>query len=519
VPPLRTALGALRNKRYFDLMDRLASAALAAGQRDAQVRRQYAQGLIDGGKIGPAIALLHDLATDTSSSGATPSAKEHAEARGLLGRAFKQAYVNAANRPSLIDVSGATPAAADEYRCRAACYRDYLDRAIDYYRAVFDEDPERNLWHGINTVACVRRAQRDGFASSAYPDATAIAQQILGQLESIEPRTRVDVWDRATAIEACVALDRLPDALEWLALYTNDENADAFEFGSTLRQLIEVWQLTPGSDPGRQILPPLHAALLKREGGSVELSARPQSAFSVEQELGGLEAVYDGGRFLTLQWYKTGLQRCDAVGRIETAFEKGVGSGFLVRGEDIDATFAGRFLFMTNAHVVSDDPAVQQGRPAALAPHKARVRFEARQAAGAKTYAVKQLLWTSPPGNLDATLLELDETVTCDPPCPLALSLPVPDQDRVYVIGHPKGGGLSFSFDNNVVVAAKEPKLHYRAPTEPGSSGSPVFNDDWELVAIHHFGNAAVASAKGTVFANEGIWMSAIVKAIVQKLT
>ena len=30
--------------------------------------------------------------------------------------------------------------------------------------------------------------------------------------------------------------------------------------------------------------------------------------------------------------------------------------------------------------------------------------------------------------------------------------------------------------------------LYYRTDTEPGSSGSPCFNDPWELVALHHSG-------------------------------
>ena len=35
-------------------------------------------------------------------------------------------------------------------------------------------------------------------------------------------------------------------------------------------------------------------------------------------------------------------------------------------------------------------------------------------------------------------------------------------------------------------------RLRYRNNTEPGSSGSPVFNFDWQLVALHHAGAAGV---------------------------
>ena len=52
--------------------------------------------------------------------------------------------------------------------------------------------------------------------------------------------------------------------------------------------------------------------------------------------------------------------------------------------------------------------------------------------------------------------------------------------------------------------------MHYSADTEPGSSGSPVFNDQWEVVALHH---ASVRAPEHTEFGgvlNEGIRVSAI---------
>ncbi|HBL29593.1 MAG TPA: serine protease, partial [Acidobacteria bacterium] len=48
------------------------------------------------------------------------------------------------------------------------------------------------------------------------------------------------------------------------------------------------------------------------------------------------------------------------------------------------------------------------------------------------------------------------------------------DTAKVYVIGHPLGGGLSLSLTDNALLGTSERLLHYRAPTEGGSSGSPV---------------------------------------------
>jgi V8-like Glu-specific endopeptidase len=88
---------------------------------------------------------------------------------------------------------------------------------------------------------------------------------------------------------------------------------------------------------------------------------------------------------------------------------------------------------------------------------------------------------------------------------------------RLYVIGHPRGGGLMFSMQDNRLVdhgAPTDYRVHYRTPTEPGSSGSPVFNGSWELVALHHSGSATMKRihGAGTYEANEGIWIQAIRK-------
>jgi V8-like Glu-specific endopeptidase len=53
--------------------------------------------------------------------------------------------------------------------------------------------------------------------------------------------------------------------------------------------------------------------------------------------------------------------------------------------------------------------------------------------------------------------------------------------------------------------------LHYRLPTEGGSSGSPVSDDEWRLSGLHHgTGMPQLNQAGGTHAANEGITIDAI---------
>ena len=85
----------------------------------------------------------------------------------------------------------------------------------------------------------------------------------------------------------------------------------------------------------------------------------------------------------------------------------------------------------------------------------------------------------------------------------------------VYVIGHPAGGGIKFSIRGNDLLAydADMFKVHYTAPTEGGSSGSPVFNQAWQLMAVHHAGDSKMHrldDPSATYQANEGITIKGI---------
>ena len=81
-------------------------------------------------------------------------------------------------------------------------------------------------------------------------------------------------------------------------------------------------------------------------------------------------------------------------------------------------------------------------------------------------------------------------------------------------------GDLSFSLHDNEMLDNDDRVVHYRTPTDPGSSGSPVFNNQWNLIGLHHAGSREMrklGGKDGTYEANEGIWIVPIVKAIREK--
>ncbi|MFP5284469.1 MAG: serine protease [Thermoanaerobaculia bacterium] len=487
-------LGILRRKRHFELLQRVADAFLQSGQMSPPVRRQYAQALIERGPghWTAAVAVLQDLVAGTA---ADP--EENAEARGLLGRVYKQLYL--AGGP-------------------AARRRRILERSVAAYLDVYRSAPEVHLWHGINAVALLARGRRDGVTLDGAPDPAAIAQEILQTIEDLDQEGTIMYWELATAAEACVALGRTEKALWWILRYVDAPGADAFELASTLRQLTEVWRLDDVNDPGAKLLPLLRSQLLQREGGQVEVkpSELPASVERLDRQdtvEGGLEKVFGFEKSVALRWYRTGLDRCRAVGRVESRTGKGFGTGFLVRGGDLHPRFGDELLLLTNAHVLSNDPQVQSTF-GSRHTEAALVTFEVL----GTEHEVAEQLWTSPPWELDATLVRLTPGIQAQGrPFSLAPG-PIPTADgklRVYVIGHPSGRSLEISLHDSTLLDCEDPKVHYRTPTEPGSSGSPVFNEDWDLVALHHAGRDDMPRLRkqpGTYAANEGIWIQSIVR-------
>ncbi len=60
--------------------------------------------------------------------------------------------------------------------------------------------------------------------------------------------------------------------------------------------------------------------------------------------------------------------------------------------------------------------------------------------------------------------------------------------EYVNIIQHPSGEPKQLALRENQVIDLLDDFLHYLTDTAPGSSGAPVFNDQWELVGLHHSG-------------------------------
>jgi hypothetical protein len=183
-------------------------------------------------------------------------------------------------------------------------------------------------------------------------------------------------------------------------------------------------------------------------------------------------------------------------------------------GRDVDERLGDETVLVTNAHVLHDTFGE------AIHPKDAVVCFTAFDGVRpGEAFRVKTLCWSSLPDQLDCTVARLDRP----PGFPLEACYPIaarlPNKgDRVLIIGHPSGGPLQLSINDNELLDYDDPptrRLHYRTPTEGGSSGSPVFNQLWQLVGLHHAAGDEVARLNGqtgSYQANEGIAIALIVE-------
>jgi endonuclease G len=77
--------------------------------------------------------------------------------------------------------------------------------------------------------------------------------------------------------------------------------------------------------------------------------------------------------------------------------------------------------------------------------------------------------------------------------------------DPVSIIQHPNGEMKQIAFRDGRLVDLPGEFAHYTTDTEPGSSGSPVTNDQWEVVALHHSGVPKMRDGD-LVSRRDGIW-------------
>jgi V8-like Glu-specific endopeptidase len=222
----------------------------------------------------------------------------------------------------------------------------------------------------------------------------------------------------------------------------------------------------------------------------------------------GLQKVLGGrNRLVKIGWLEKARDAAKSVGRIVRQ-DGGTGTGFLIEGG----------LLLTNNHVLPDKQTV--------ADSYIEFNFEEDSKGNYKTRFSYRF---DPEHFITNTSFDFTRVKVLDNPNhPLEqwgfLEL-VPDAipvvgDPVNIIQHPNGNSKQIAVTANEVLSIWGHHVFYRADTEAGSSGSPVFNQEWGVISLHQAGKllkdgGLQVNAQGErKSANRGILISWILEAL-----
>lgn len=222
--------------------------------------------------------------------------------------------------------------------------------------------------------------------------------------------------------------------------------------------------------------------------------------------------------FVNVSFLEIGSKAARAVGRVSFRNEKPQGTGFLI----------GEGLFLTNHHVI---PSAQFAAQLAL-DFDFELDLKGNRRSVTRFAIDSSFFVTSPDtqSGLDYAVIAVG--------APLAGELPLSSfganrlsaaKDKhmlgefANIVQHPSGRFKEVVLRENRLVGRYDHALHYVADTEPGSSGSPVFNSEWQVIALHHWGGPwrEVIDDQGNPVQteiNEGIRVSAIIADLRQRL-
>jgi S1-C subfamily serine protease len=205
---------------------------------------------------------------------------------------------------------------------------------------------------------------------------------------------------------------------------------------------------------------------------------------------------------LDVGFLERAIERAGSVCRVEVGLMKVTGTGVLIDSD----------LVLTNFHVLGDSvDALAKAAPST------KLRFGLFTTRGGDEKvgqvvlldAAKPIVASSPAKIHDFVLLRASPAIhglTKVGPAPFSLAQPAV-RSGVNILQHPGGKGMMLAISGSGITGTYPDVgyLQYISRTAPGSSGGPCFDDDWNVIAVHH---AVRSKAFGVI--GEGILMSNI---------
>ena len=273
-------------------------------------------------------------------------------------------------------------------------------------------------------------------------------------------------------------VSRIPDESDWPSLNETTKqdirdvldilrNADKGEIPERVKARIE--NFAPGYEIPEGQLSTLTSNLLDHAARSGSFIAEFTEALFGESELEPVQML--------LQGYKTAravakVQVMDANGR-----HRASGSGFLV----------GVGLFLTNHHVLKDAESAARSfvvfddetplDGSLPKPLRFRITSDLYCSSESADFAFVTL---APEDGLDTPLSQYGFLNLIEK------SGKAIKNEPVSIIQHPNGRPKEIALRNSFVMGRRGNGFYYTTDTLPGTSGSPVTNSQWQVVALHH---------------------------------
>lgn len=563
---LKKFAGALRENLAFDDLYIVTSRMNAWGMTDLDVQRWEIQALIELGVFETALDLSRRMAREGTAS------KAGREGYSAIGRVYKQMYVDAragktAAEPAMLDL--------------------YLRRGYEAYTTVWNaEQSSGSAYWGVNALSMAAMARRHGQAIAGVDEAKLAADILASVEKEVDPWSKATAAealvglgrnDAAAAAYAGFANDpqtsvfQLAAALRQLVEIWEIDGADE-KSGAPVRSLkaalmskrrtqFGAGATADGDAAGasKVELSGKEARLMEKDferaaaaAAAPKAAAAPEAKGDAKADPKGYEQVFSDNAPTSVAVVRNTLARARSICRIDMLMggvKRGFGTGFVIKGRVLCEAWGDDPLIITNNHVIASHPNGGSQRV-----ETCDAVFVSPDDDSERRVPFAGILWESNIDEHDITVIKLAGPLPADvKPLDAVSAVPLPERrdddagiGRVYVIGHPMGGPLSISFADNVLldhnaraaatpnaagsalergfVADPEPvKLHYKAPTLGGSSGSPVFDfNDFSLIGVHHRGLPSLPRLPvktGSYAANEGIWIELICAAIKQTET
>ncbi|MGD7006778.1 DNA/RNA non-specific endonuclease [Metabacillus sp. 84] len=244
-----------------------------------------------------------------------------------------------------------------------------------------------------------------------------------------------------------------------------------------------------------------------------ERAAYRQAILSPRDGL-AIERIVGENNLFPISYLEAGIQASKSVCRIEIRDRigrvLGHGTGFLISPN----------LLMTNHHVLTDEDTALNSL--AQFNYELDIHLKEKQI---KSFQItpEQLFITDE--KLDITLVAVEETSADGSPLSDFGHIPLHAKsgkalvgEYVSIIQHPSGAPKALAIRDNQISDVFDDYIHYSTDTNEGSSGSPVFNDEWVIVALHHAGVPDPEDPEKYT-ANEGIRISSIVRFLSEQKT